>query len=160
MRGRVRAALMSALVLAASPTWAYAQTPEGTHSCTIDATGVAFGSVTGLSEARTTGTVAVVCNGNGANNPLTVSLSSGTGSFALRTMRRGTSVLRYNLFSDSAATQIWGDGTGGSTPVTLVFNFQTDATVTQMVTVFAVLPAQTPPAPGAYTDLIVVTVNF
>jgi spore coat protein U-like protein len=75
-------------------------------------------------------------------------------------MRRGTSVLRYNLFSDSAATQIWGDGTGGSTPVKLVFNYQQSTTVTQRLTVFAVLPPQTPPAPGVYTDLIVVTVSF
>jgi spore coat protein U-like protein len=151
---------LSALVLAASPTLAQAQTETGTHSCTIDATEVAFGSVTALSEARTTGTITLACAGNGANNRVTISLSSGIGSFARRTMRMGTNVLAYNLFSDSAATDIWGDGTAGSTPVTLVFNYQTGTTITQMVTVFAVLPAQTPPAPGAYTDLIVVTVNF
>lgn len=45
---------------------------------------------------------------------VTVTFSSGSGTYATRTMSNGVSTLNYNLFKDAARTQIRGDGTSGT----------------------------------------------
>jgi spore coat protein U-like protein len=126
-------------------------------SCTVSATGVAFG-VWSPSVMTATGTVTLTFNGVGNVNA-TIALSPGfSGTYSARTMKNGAYPLTYNLYKDSAHTQIWGDGTGGSTTVTASGFVLFQATAT--ATVYGQIPLQAAPAPGGYTDSITVTVSY
>ena len=59
-----------------------------------------------------TGTIQIDCN---PRENIQVTLSKGSSStYTTRTLKNGTNALNYNLYRDSARTQILGDGTGGS----------------------------------------------
>jgi spore coat protein U-like protein len=72
-------------------------------------------------------------------------------------MTSGANNLSYNLYSDSAHTLIWGDGTGGSTFATGTIVLSPPPSVHIVINVYGVVPAQTTPAQGAYSDTIVAT---
>ena len=60
-----------------------------------------------------TGTITYRCNSAAAN--ISIALSDGSSSTSSpRTMRKGTEVLNYDLYQNAARTNIWGDGTGGT----------------------------------------------
>ncbi|PNQ03130.1 spore coat U domain-containing protein [Sphingobium sp. SA916] len=132
-------------------------------SCTVTATGISFGNYNPLSPTATdaTGTINVHCDLLVAlAGSYTIDISAGSsGSFAPRTLRRGATALNYNLYTNAARTQIWGNGTGGSVNVTrtvlalLVFN--------DSVTVYGRIPAGQNVAAGAgYLDTLTVTVTY
>lgn len=132
----------------------------GLNSCSVAATDVRFGSYVG-SEVRSAGLITVVCNGAGANNKYIISLSTGlAGSYFPRAMGSGANRLPYNLFQNAGRSTIWGDGTGQSRVEVNTINFRTSGTTSQSTVVFGDIPAQTPPRPGRYADLIVVTIIF
>ncbi|WP_399371074.1 spore coat protein U domain-containing protein [Thermosynechococcus sp. HN-54] len=84
-------------------------------------------------------------------------LSTGNASrFTPRQTTSGRGRLDYNLYIDAARTQIWGDGTGGSTLRTLV-------PVNNAPTILSIFdripPRQFVPA-GIYSDTIVVTLEY
>lgn len=136
-------------------------------SCSVAASGVAFGIYTALSATPldSTGTVTVTCtllSGGATTVNLTASLSAGSsGNFTTRTMLAGTSKLNYNLYWSNAYQQVWGDGTGGSyygvASVPL-----TPANPTQQTsgTMYGRIGSGQDVAPGAYLDTIVVTVTY
>jgi spore coat protein U-like protein len=100
------------------------------------------------------GRLTIACNGGG-NNRFNVALSSGQShSHASRVMRSGTNTLNYDLFTDSACTVIWGDGTGGSSMMSVPKN------VTTTLSIYGEIPPGQDVAAGLYTDNIVVTVYF
>ncbi|EQB03637.1 hypothetical protein L286_11465 [Sphingobium sp. HDIP04] len=107
-----------------------------------------------------TGTVQVNCTLLLAlAGSFTVDLSAGgSGAFSQRRLRRGTDSLAYNLYTDAARTQIWGDGTGGSTRVTR--NFAALLNFTDTMTVYARLPARQNVSAGSYSDTMIVTVTY
>lgn len=162
---RIRAAAFAcalALQLGAPPPAKAACHPQSTCVCGVSASGVNFGNYVPLdpSHLDIAGTVRVQCV-QGQPRPLsfTVSLSAGgSGSYVARRMVGNGSQLQYNLYSDAAHAQIWGNGTGGSTDVTRSFNGQrvVDATISVYGRAFA---GQTVNA-GAYADTIVVTVVY
>lgn len=91
-----------------------------------------------------------------------ITLSPGGGSYAQRRMSAGGDNLRYNLYADAAATQIWGDGSAGTVTVSdsyqLGFGLLGSKTVSYPV--YGRVPAgQTVPA-GAYADSVTVTVTY
>jgi spore coat protein U-like protein len=154
-------ALLGAMVLAPQPA-RVACNPLSACSCTVTATGVSFGSYDPLSQVDngSTGTIRVVCTLILAlGGSFTIDLSTGaSGSYTQRSLKKGASILAYNLFSDSAYSQIWGNGTGGSTRVSQ--SFTSLLIVDRTVTVYGRIPAgQNVPA-GAYADTIVVTVTY
>lgn len=71
----------------------------------------------------------------------------------LLTRSGGTQTVGYNLYTSSAYTTAWGDGTGGSSTVA-------GTGLAQSTTVFGRVPAQTTPQAGTYTDTIIVTVTY
>jgi spore coat protein U-like protein len=154
MRWAALAVLMACGLLT---TPAHAQIIFGT--CTASASGVSFGTYNLLSATplASTGTVTVNCSGAFVigNTTVTIDLSTGqSGSFTTRKLGTGFS---YNLYQDAAHTQIWGDGTGGSTQYSgTLTTGQTSLTAT----VYGQVPALQNPAPGSYTDTITVTVNY
>ena len=146
-------AVLSTLALAAIPTTA------GADVCSVGATPVAFGSVSG-GEVSATGTITFTCNGGGGENPFAIALSAGAGAFAARTMTRGANSLSYNLYADPAHTQIWGDGSSGTVTVAGNFDLTGNGPQSFNETVYGLVPAQSLPPPGVYFDTIVVTLTF
>ena len=142
-------------------TWLLSTT--GVHaqlapSCTISVTSVAFGSynVFTTTPADSTGTITYRCNSQATN--ISISLSDGSGSsFNPRTLRKGSEVLDYNLYTNAARTTIWGDGTGGTSVFT-----QGNPPNNQNVnlTVYGRIPAQQDVSAGNYSDTVLAIINF
>jgi len=152
-RWLVRAAFVAALSLIA-PVGASAQAP----SCTISVTSVAFGSYNVFTATATdsTGSVTYRCNSTAAN--ISVALSRGSSStFSPRTMRKGAEILQYNLYRNAARTNIWGDGTGGTSIYTRA-NPPNNRNV--VLRIYGRVPAAQDVSAGSYTDTISATINF
>lgn len=136
--------------------------------CTVSATGVAFGVYDTTSTAPTdsTGGVTVRCNhlgGGAVKTNYSITLSAGSsGTYAQRRMRAGTAVLNYNLFTDAARLQVWGNGTGGSTLVasTLLVNPGNFAINEVSHPIYGRIPEQQAADTGSYNDTILVTLTF
>lgn len=154
--GRLRALLFGALGLATS--FASAQT------CNTSATPTAFGTYNPLSPlaVTTTGTVNVSCSALiSLLVNYTITLSAGSsGTYAARTMASGGNHLTYNLFTDTAHTTIWGDGSGGTGTVTDGYLLQVLFPVSRNYSVYGRLSALQNVAPGTYADTIFVTVTY
>ncbi len=142
-------------LLAASP----ANAQLASAVCSMSASGVNFGTTTG--EATTAvGNLVLRCTGNG-NPSYSIALTTGlSGVYALRQMGNGAERLGYNLYTEASLGTIWGDGTGGSQLVTGRLQFQGQPLLIIMVPVRARLPVQPAPAPGAYQDTILATLNY
>jgi spore coat protein U-like protein len=139
-----RSILACALLLAASvPCHA---------ACSATATSVAFSTYNVFNTLNNdiTGTITIRCNPAQA---YTLSLSSGAGTFASRTLVNGPFLLSYNLYTDATRLTIWGDGTSGTS---IVSGNAKNATHT----VYGRIPARQNARAGNYTDTIVVTVTY
>ena len=136
-------------------------------SCSVSATGPAFGNYNPLtpSPATANGSVVVTCTLSRAG-PTTVtaviSLSTGSSaSFAARTLLAGASTLSYNLYQSATFAQVWGDGTGGSFTETAILTLHPPNWTQQATSViYGVIPAGQDVAAGSYSDTIAVTVNY
>ncbi|HEX4737447.1 MAG TPA: spore coat U domain-containing protein [Allosphingosinicella sp.] len=146
--------LLAALLFLAFAGTAHAR-DEGI--CTPSSSGIAFGSFTG-SDVEVTGSLVLVCAGNGRLN-YTVTLSKGAGTYDARLMKQGGNTLFYNLYSDTLHRTVWGDGTGGSRDVRGSVGLRGQALQTEIVTIYALLPAADLPSAGPYSDTIVATVT-
>jgi len=124
-------------------------------ACTVSTTSVNFGAydpkATGADNG--TGSLIISCNKGSPGKNSLIALSKGnSGSYGTRHLLSGANILTYNLYGDSARTQIWGDGSGGS--------FTLGYTDSDTFTVYGRIPAlQNVPA-GTYGDAITVTITF
>ncbi len=146
---------LTALLLTCVPALAVA-------ACNVTAS-VAFGPFNPLpgQQALSIGTVSVTCTGNvGDSASYTISISSGFGSFAARKMVSGSKSLVYNLYTDSGHTQVWGDGTGGTTTVSGIITLSSSSgTNTYSVSSLIAGGQNTAPA-GTYSDSLSVTITY
>lgn len=130
-------------------------------SCSIGTVvGVALGGydVFSSSPLDSAGSVTFSCTGVGANDVIYINLSrGGSSTFFPRRMTSGGSALEYNLFLDAARTQVWGDGTGGSSHYGPVK--PPEGTNTSL-TVYGRAPARQNISVGTYADPIVVTILY
>lgn len=127
-------------------------------SCTISVTSVVFGTynVFTMTDEDSTGTITYQCNSRATS--ISISLNNGSNSsFTPRTLRKGSEVLVYNLYVNAARTQIWGDGTGGTSVYTIA-NPPNNTNVN--LTIYARIPAQQDVSAGNYTDTISAVINF
>ena len=164
----VSCAMRSAIVLVAA--YFLAPIPHAqaavTFTCTVNATGVAFGTYNPLSAVgdSAVGSWTVTCNALGSGSATvagTLTLSTGSsGSYAARTMKSGTHALQYNIYASASHTQVIGDGSAGT------FALSDSGTVTagQVYQITGsmygfVPPSQDVPA-GSYADSVVVTVTY
>lgn len=121
--------------------------------CTFDsAPSVAFGNydITSTSPTDSVGTINITCDKNPGG---VAKLSAGSGSFAQRKMLNGANVLNYNLYTSSALTKVWGDGSAGTGTVQF-------KTTSNSLPVYGRIPALQSVQPGLYSDSIVVTISF
>jgi spore coat protein U-like protein len=129
-------------------------------SCTATASNVAFGTYTPLQAGvlASTGTITISCTGVIGRNTVTIDLSQGaSGLYTTRTLKAGAATLNYNLYQDAANTEIWGNGTGGSTEASATIR---KAAPTAVLTVYGSVLARQDPSPGTYGDTITVSVNY
>jgi spore coat protein U-like protein len=140
---------------------------DAATSCSVTATGPVFGVYTAGTAAPldANGSLAVTCTLlSGGTTTVTpeVQLSAGSsGTFQPRTMLSGTQKLNYNIYWSTAYAQIWGDGTGGSFYGTATLTLSPQAPTQQATGVlYGQIAAAQDPAPGSYSDTIVVTVTY
>lgn len=155
MQPAKRRALLAAALLAAPLACAPAA------ACTISATGVAFGAYDPLSTTHddSTGTVNLGCP-PAVSAPIVALSAGGAGTFSPRRMAGGAFNLDYNLYSDSGRTTIWGDGTGGTSTVTLSGGTVSAGTRNFSRTIYGRIPRLQNVGAGAYGDTITLTVTF
>lgn len=122
-------------------------------ACSVSASGLAFGAYTGAaSQAQTS--VTATCS---LSTPYTIALSGGSNLNG--TQRRMTDsaghYIPYDLYSDSARTTAWGDGTSLGATVS-----GTGAGSAASYTVYGATAVQSATPPGNYSDSVVVTVSY
>lgn len=134
------------------------------QSCNVSASGVSFGPYDpSYSQPKTaTGTVTLSCTVTllGLLESWTISLSPGSSaSYTNRSLVNGASTLRYNLFTSSSYSTVWGNGSGAtgviSETVLLVVGNST-----HVYTVYGRIPPLQDVRKGNYSDSILVTVNY
>ena len=129
--------------------------PQLIGSCSLTQTALAFGNYNPVAGGSLpfSGSMNLTC-GIAAN--VSIALGAGSsGSFTPRSMPTGKSPLTYNLFTDSADTTIWGDGTNG-TSTKNVGNLIGSTTIP----IYGAVPGgQVVPA-GTYGDSIQATIDF
>lgn len=131
-------------------------------ACSVSATGVAFGvyDTSAAAPDDATGTISVNCTLLSGLAGYTISLSTGSsGSYAARRMASGGATLNYQLYTDAARTQVWGNGSGGSATVV---SFGLVAALGGSAThqVYGRIAARLVANPGSYSDSILVTVTY
>lgn len=127
-----------------------------TSSCVINSTSTLDFGTTGMLTANvdSTSTLAVQCTNT---TPYSIGLDAGLGTgatVAVRKLTNGTKLINYSLYTSSARTTVWGNTVGTDTVA------GTGNGASQSYTVYGRVPAQTTPAPAAYTDTITVTVTY
>jgi spore coat protein U-like protein len=147
--------------LAGAPVWA-----ASVASCSISATPVAFGAYdpTSPTASTPTGSISASCqliSGVSLLVAYTITLSTGSsGSYLARTMTGTATPMSYNLYFNSAMTQVWGDGVSGGSVSESDGYLLGLGTVVKSYTVYAKLPAQQRVAAGGYADSITVSISY
>jgi spore coat protein U-like protein len=129
------------------------------QSCSVSTVGVNFGGYSTLSASNvsSTGTITINCNRK-ISTVLSIGASPNSGGFQPRQMKMasGSDLLSYNLYTTSAQTTIWGDGTSGTSTVPLSVYRSTP----KDAIIYGLLPASQDVYVGSYSESLVVTVDF
>ena len=158
-------ALLAGVMLASASTVSFAVTTTTstfsvqltiTASCIISsASSLTFAPSGVIATAMNqTSTVQVQCTNT---TPFNIGLNAGTATGATVTTRKmtsGSNTINYSLFSNAGMTTNWGQTIGTDTVSS------TGTGAAQSFTVYGQVPAQSTPAPGAYSDTITVTVTY
>ncbi len=162
MRNRASkpAAILFAVALLLSPRLAHALA-----ECVVSATPVAFGVYDPLSPSplNANGTVTVSCSlllGISLLVAYNIDLSTGSsGVYTPRTLKSGSNIMNYNLFTSNTYTTIWGNTTGGTGRITDGYLLGL-ANATTNYPVYGRVPATQNIKAGSYTDSIIVTITY
>ena len=133
---------------------AFALTAQQGHACTLNVTGVNFGSYDVFSNSAldTTGNIDVNCpSGVGYS----IELSEGGGTHTQRVMGSGAHRLNYNLYTAANRAVVWGDATSGTVTVN-----GTGIGVNVNHAVYGRIPALQNVHAGSYSDIIIVELTF
>jgi spore coat protein U-like protein len=139
-------------------------------TCNLSIGSLSFGSYVGA-QISSTSSASFTCTKTAPGNTpervdYTVSLSTGAGSYAQRTMTRTAlpaDTLAYNLYLNLLPpvlnTSVWGDGTGTTVRWTGSMNLTSgNPTRTDTATLVGAIPAGSFPSAGTYQDTVVATV--
>lgn len=136
----------------------------GAVSCTVSATPAVFGGYNPLGGPAldTAATVTTDCSNTiSLFVNTTVALSpGGGGNYAARRLLSGTGQLAYQLYTDSARSTVWGDGSAGTSVKTDGYMLAVGVRVTRGYTVYGRIPAGQRVPAGTYTDAILVTLTY
>jgi len=146
--------LPAALAPAATKTAKFNVTATVQNDCTVAATDLAFGTMGLLaSNVDSTSTITITCTPTTA---YTVGLDAGnvTGSTVDdRLMASSGTTMRYQIYSDTARTQVWRDATDSTVG-------GTGSGLAQTMTVYGRIPPQTTPAVGSYLAQVTATITY
>jgi spore coat protein U-like protein len=144
---RIRTCGIAAVLASLATVGAQAQT------CTVSMTAVAFGTVNVLpgTAVNTTATITVTCSGGSGNQRVCVSIGCGPACDSTsREMTSGSNTARYDLYSNSTRTTLWGSWHTGYDSAGVQMTVSHNSSNTH--TVYArFLAAQPSDVPGAYT---------
>ena len=151
-------AVLAALGAALAPAaWA-----SGGNNCTVSAATHAFGAYNTVSTLDSTSNVTATCTSGGgaANVPYQLALSAGPGSYASRHMTGpAATILAYNLYTNSARTIVWGDGSGGTSIVSTIMVVPVSGSASFIHTLYGRIPGSQNLRPGAYATASDITVT-
>jgi len=157
-RSRVESALAGTCKRNVLVPWlvalAFALTAQQGHACTLNVTGVNFGSydVFSNSALASTGNIDVNCPiGVGYS----MALTTGGGTHTQRVMSSGAHRLNYNLYTAANRAIVWGDATSGTVKVN-----GTGIGVSVNHGVYGRIPALQNVHAGSYSDIVIVEVVF
>jgi spore coat protein U-like protein len=140
--------------------------PVQARTCELwQVTGLAFGNYfpMAVGPLDTTSEIRVRCRGRslpGQQDAYVIRIDGGASTNPQnRYMESGLQQLQYNIYKDAARTSIWGDGTGGPTPLVQPIPGNRNA-FNQRHTVYGrIFPLQDPGG-GTYSDIVTVTIEF
>ncbi len=169
---RLALAAIGAIILLAAPLrFAYA---VQSITCTPAATTIAFGAYDVLSgltvPAAGSFTVTCVSTGGGFGRTVTWTAKIPAPGTTARQMKppSGTDVVTYNVYTDSARTIIWGDGTGGTqTSTNTLFVPRNGSATSAAINYYGLITpggqdvsaASPGPAPTTYSQGLTITVT-
>ena len=133
---------------------AFTLTAQQGHACTLNVTGVNFGSYDVFSNSAldSTGNIDMNCpSGVGYS----ISLSAGRGTYTQRVMNSGGHRLNYKLYTAANRAVIWGDATSDTVTVN-----GTGIGVNVNHAVYGRIPALQNVHAGSYSDIITVVLTF
>jgi spore coat protein U-like protein len=147
---------------AATTTTTFQVSATVLKACSVSAAALAFGNYTpGSGAISGSTTISVNCT---KSTGYTVALNAGSttgGAVSQRLMLNGTAnTLQYNLYTTTAYSTIFGDGTGTSVTQS---GTGSGMNTSNSLTVYGQLPDSTTnqgAIPGSYTDTITVTVTY
>lgn len=122
--------------------------------CTVSAGTLGFGSYNGTAAALATAPVTVNCS-NGASYQVSMGAGANASGGTRRMAGPAGGFLAYELYSNSARTLAWGDGSALGARVGA-----TGSGSNQSLTVYGRIPAGQNPAAGAYADSVMITVDY
>lgn len=131
-------------------------------ACNVSATGISFGSYDVFSNIPvvSTGSITITCDpGQPPDVVVSIGPSPNSGGFSPRKIRHSSlqEYLSYNLFTDPSMTVVWGNGTAGTSTVTLP---KVTPNKPRTVTFYGKLPAGQDVYSGAYSDTLTVTIMW
>lgn len=132
--------------------------------CTMSVTNVSFGTYDVFGTAPVdsdSGKVNVSCTADVGRATVTIGKSTTSNSFNPRRMKltTGTDLLSYNIYTTSARTAIWGDGTGGTSTVRADRPSGKPQPWATVLTMYGRIPAGQNISIGSYSDNITVTIT-
>lgn len=136
----------------------FTATASVVSDCNISATALDFGPV-GLLNGNhdASSNLSVQCT-QGASYSIALNAGVGVGAnVAARRMTRsaGGQTVTYQLYADANRTQLWGDGTNGTTVVS-----RSGTGAVQTIPVYGRVPQQVTPQAGAYADTVTATITY
>ncbi|MFC7048733.1 Csu type fimbrial protein [Emcibacter nanhaiensis] len=133
-------------------------------TCSVSVDDVTFGTYDFLAGSLDAASnVEVTCSALvvGVNFNYTVEADGGlSADMTNRHMSNGADTLHYNLYADAARTQIWGDGTSGTTVIADGYPLEILIPVTKNYPVYGRIPGGQVTPPGFYSDTLTVTVTY
>lgn len=130
-----------------------------TATCNVNTTAVNFGSydVFSVTPVDSTGTVTILCDAT-TNVMTAIGQSPNSGGFNPRKMKHSSiaDLLNYNLYTDTARTVIWGNGTGGTSTVTQ----KAIKNKSLILTVYGRIPQGQDISGGLYGETLTVTITY
>lgn len=132
--------------------------------CSIDADTLAFGVYRPLESQHVDSLtrIQVTCEGEVGDEVIyRIRLNEGNGgSFQPRAMVQGPNKLQFNVFKNSARSQVWGDGSAGTEVISDTVTLQGEGElVTREHVAFARLFARQSVPIGSYGDVIQITLE-
>ena len=149
-----------------------AQAYYSIDSCTVTTDNITFGTYNPTNAAATSnnaGRITLACSTTSKSRSSdqdtgTVTLSAGKGPYTQRVLKNAANYsLNYNIYTDSAYTLVWGDGTGSTDTNTWAATSDGGSSggATKYFTLYGRIPAlQYNVVPGSYTDSITVTLSW